>query len=199
MNYQRLNRTWQCLTLLAAPILLTLLIYYRNDFPLYTWLLWLHIPLLMLHEAEEYVFSPVSFKEFANLKTPIGSGHDPDYPLDDAYCFQVNILIAWPLVIAGALLADKAPWLGMAMVWFQVILNNIMHTMLFHEKKKPAYNPGLVTNCFLLVPLCVITIITASGFFTWTDWSLSALIGLGLAGGLFTKTMIRLKKPKARS
>ena len=38
----------------------------------------------MLHESEEYVLAPLSFKEFFNLKSPFGSKTDPNFPLDDA-------------------------------------------------------------------------------------------------------------------
>ena len=34
-------------------------------------------------------------------RCPFGSKTDPDFPLDDAYVFQVNIVIAYPIVILG--------------------------------------------------------------------------------------------------
>ena len=114
MNYHKINRFWQSSTLLLAPPLIVLLIWLRPSMNPYQWLLWLHLPLLMLHEAEEYVLSPMSFKEFFNLKTFAGSKADPDYPLDEAYVFQVNIVVAWPVVILGAILAPVAPWLSTA-------------------------------------------------------------------------------------
>ena len=64
MNYQKINRFWQSATLLLAPPLIILLVWLRPSMNPYQWLLWLHLPLLMLHEAEEYVLAPVSFKEF---------------------------------------------------------------------------------------------------------------------------------------
>ena len=97
MNYPAINRIWQSATLFVAPLLIVLLIWFKPDMDLYQWLLCLHLPLLMLHEAEEYVLAPLSFKEFFNLKGPFGSKTDPNFPLDDAYVFQVNILIAYPL------------------------------------------------------------------------------------------------------
>jgi hypothetical protein len=101
----------------------------------YQFLLWLHLPFLMMHEIEEYVLSPVSFKEFFNLKTPFGSKTDPNYPLDEGYVFQVNIVIAWPMVILGAFLANIAPWVGFSMMLFELTINNIMHTILFQTDK----------------------------------------------------------------
>ena len=104
MNYRKINRFWQSATLFLAPQLIVLLIWFRPSMDAYQWLLWLHLPLLMLHEAEEYVLAPTSFKEFFNLKSPMGTKTDPDYPLDEGYVFQVNMMIAWPMVILGAIL-----------------------------------------------------------------------------------------------
>ncbi|MBL8967266.1 MAG: HXXEE domain-containing protein [Spirochaetaceae bacterium] len=193
MNFRKVNHLWQSLALLLAPIILTLLLVFRREMSPWTWMLALHLPFLMFHEIEEYVLSPMSFKEFFNTKSPLGSGRDPEYPLDEAYVFQVNIGIAWPVVIAGAALADLAPWMGMAMIWFEIIINNIMHTVFFQGGRKPTYNPGLVTNCLVLVPYCVLAIVTAAGFFRWWDWGLSLVLGAGLAAVLGSKTRVRLK------
>jgi len=196
MNYPAINRIWQSATLFIAPLLIVLLIWFKPEMDLYQWLLCLHLPLLMLHESEEYVLAPLSFKEFFNLKSPFGSKTDPNFPLDDAYVFQVNIVIAYPVVILGALLANVAPWLGFSMIWFELIVNNAMHTVLF-QSAKPSYNPGLVTNSFLLLPYGMITLLVAAGLFTPLDWVLSLIIGVGVSAALGMKTRGRLAKLKA--
>jgi hypothetical protein len=61
----------------------------------------LHLPFIMFDEIEEYVIAPQSFKEFFNTRSPLGSGDNPDFPLDEGYVFQVNLGIAWPLIIIG--------------------------------------------------------------------------------------------------
>lgn len=132
MNIQKINWFWQSANLFLAPVLLVILIYYYHSMPFYQFLLWLHLPFLMLHECEEYVLSPLSFKEFFNLKSPFGSKTDPDFPLDEGYVFQVNIVIAWPVIIAGALLANMAPWIGFSMMLFELTINNFMHTSSFN-------------------------------------------------------------------
>ncbi|MEI6727102.1 MAG: HXXEE domain-containing protein, partial [Actinomycetes bacterium] len=139
-----------------------------------------------------------SFKEFFNLKSPFGSKTDPDFPLDDAYVFQVNIVIAYPIVILGALLATVAPWLGFSMIWFELIINNAMHTILF-QSARPRYNPGLITNSFLLLPYGMITLLVAARFFTPLDWVLSLVIGVGVSAALGVKTRGRLAALKASS
>jgi hypothetical protein len=145
-----------------------------------------------LHEAEEYVLSPVSFKEFFNLKTFAGSKANPDYPLDEGYVFQVNIAIAWPVIILGAILAPVMPWLGFSMIWFELVINNIMHTMLF-QGAKPSYNPGLITNSFVLLPYGTWTLLTAMGFFTPLDWVLSVVAAAAIVGYFAAKTRGRLR------
>ncbi|MDX9958198.1 MAG: HXXEE domain-containing protein [Spirochaetia bacterium] len=191
MNYRKINRLWQSATLFLAPPLLVVLLWLRPFMNPYQWLLWRHLPLLMLHEAQEYVLAARSFKQFFNLDTPMGSGIDPDFPLDEGYVFQVNLMIAWPMVILGAILAPVAPWLGFSMIWFQLILNNVMHTILF-QVGKPGFNPGLITYSFLLLQYGTWTLLTAVGCFAPLDWILSALVGVGIAAVLAVKTRGRL-------
>lgn len=195
MNIQKVNRFWQSANLFIAPVLLVILIYYRNSMTFYQFLLWLHLPFLMIHEIEEYVLAPLSFKEFFNLKTPFGSKTDRNYPLDEGYVFQVNILIAWPAVILGAILFDIAPWVGFAMMLFELLINNLMHTIIF-QPDKPIYNPGLITNSVLLLPLGTLTFLTALPFFQWYDWVLSAVSAAVIMGLLAYKTTSRQGKLK---
>ena len=193
INIKRVNRFWQSSNLFLAPILIVILIYYHNSLPLYQLLLCLHLPFLMIHEIEEYVLSPLSFKEFFNLKSPFGSKTDPDFPLDENYVFQVNIIIAWPIIIIGATLANIAPWIGFSMMLFELIINNITHTVIF-QTDKPSYNPGLITNSILLIPLATVTLLTALSFFHWYDWLLSIIVGGIIAAILLNKTKSRLAK-----
>jgi len=195
MNIQKVNRFWQSANLFIAPVLLVILIYFRDYMTFYQFLLWLHLPFLMFHEIEEYVLSPLSFKEFFNLKTPFGSGTDRNYPLDEGYVFQVNIIIAWPMVIIGAILANIAPWVGFSMILFELTINNLMHTIIF-QPEKPAYNPGLITNSFLLLPLGTVTFLTALPFFQWYDWVFSVVAGALIVGLLAYKTTSRQGKIK---
>jgi hypothetical protein len=195
MNIQKVNRFWQSANLFIAPILLVILIYFRDSMTFYQFLLWLHLPFLMIHEIEEYVLSPLSFKEFFNLKTPFGSRTDRNYPLDEGYVFQVNIIIAWPVIIIGAILANIAPWVGFSMMLFELTINNLMHTIIF-QPDKPTYNPGLITNSVLLLPLGTVTFLTALPFFQWYDWVFSIVAGAVVVGLLAYKTTSRQGKLK---
>ncbi|MCX6246571.1 MAG: HXXEE domain-containing protein [Bacteroidetes bacterium] len=195
MNIQKVNRFWQSANLFIAPVLLVILIYFRSSMTFYQFLLWLHLPFLMIHEIEEYVLSPISFKEFFNLKTSFGSRTDRNYPLDEGYVFQVNIIIAWPMVIIGAILANIAPWVGFSMMLFELSINNLMHTLIF-QPDKPTYNPGLITNSVLLLPLGAVTFLTALPFFQWYDWVLSLAASAVIVGLLAYKTTSRKGKLK---
>ena len=84
------------------------------------------------------------------------------------------------------------------MIWFELIINNAMHTILF-QGDKPRYNPGLITNSFLLLPYGMFTLLVATGFFTGLDWVLSVILGVGVAAALGMKTRGRLAKLKAPS
>jgi hypothetical protein len=116
---------------------------------------------------------------------------NPDYPLDEGYVFQVNIAIAWPVIILGAILAPVMPWLGFSMIWFELVINNIMHTMPF-QGAKPSYNSGLITNSFVLLPYGTWTLLTAMGFFTPLDWVLSVVAAAAIVGYFAAKTRGRL-------
>jgi len=83
------------------------------------------------------------------------------------------------------------------MIWFELIINNIMHTVLF-QGAKPSYNPGLITNSFLLLPYATVTLIVAAGFFTPLDWLLSVTVGGLILAFFATKTRSRIDQMKKR-
>jgi hypothetical protein len=152
MNLAALNRVWQVGATAGGPVILTLLIlrWWQEPAPnLYTWLCWLHLPLLMLHETEEYVF-PGGFVRYMNTRSVFAdfSPRD-DLPLNEPLVFFTNIGI-WIFIILGALLAEQAPYVAMAAVVLQ-ILNLIAHPIMF-QFKNPGYNPGLVTTLVILLP-----------------------------------------------
>ena len=66
-----------------------------------------------------------------------------------------------------------------------------MHTILF-QGATPAYNPGLITNSFVLLPYGTWTLLTAAGFFTPLDWVLSIEAAAVIVGYFATKTRGRL-------
>ena len=188
MNHHRISRLWQSATLFLAPPLLVLLIWLRPSMGMYQWLLWLHLPLLMLHEAES-----TSLRRRASgvLQPQLADGvqERPGLPARRGIRLPVNILIAWPMVILGALLASVAPWVGFAMIWFELILNNAMHGRF--PGRSPATTPAWSPTPSSCCPTGWV-LLTATGFFTPLDWVLSALLGVGIAAVLGLKTRGRL-------
>lgn len=198
MFFKRVNQLWQRAGGgVLAPCVLTVLILTWFTLPglnPYAWLLWLHWPLLMFHEFEEYVF-PGGFKEFLNAKTPLA--HTPpleDVPLNEPYVFAVNIGL-WAWIIAGALLAPVAPWVGLGPVLLQLLVNNITHTVAFQTRQR-GYNPGLLTTIFVLMPYCTLVIwyIIFTNRFTPLDWVLGIASGLAVPAILLTITRTRNKR-----
>ncbi len=202
MNYARLNLLWQSMGGLLAPVILTILIiqkFTNPDLNLYQWLMWLHVPLLFIHEYEEYVISPDGFKKFVNTHTLI-SLHPPqdDTPVNDYMVFIIN-MIGWVWAIAGALLARIAPWVGASFLVLQVLINCLTHPVLFQLKRK-AYNPGLATTLVLLIPyiIYVFWYIVSSNRFTAVDWILTFVLGLAITATLPNWSISRNKEKMAQ-
>ncbi len=195
--YKTINDIWQRLATLLGPILITLFVSIKFTDPNFFWLaflFWIHLPLIMIHETEEYILSPTRFEKFANYDTILSK--DPpeeESPLSPAYGLFVNMSI-WIWAFLGALLVNFIPWVGMGLIFFQLLINGIQHTIIF-QIKKPGYNPGFLTTWLVLNPFCVITIFYAYYIHALSslDWLLAVILGVGFIGVLFAKTMSKRK------
>jgi hypothetical protein len=195
--YKAINNIWQRLATLLGPILLTLFVSIKFTDPNFSWLaflFWIHLPLIMIHETEEYILSPTRFEKFANYDTVLSK--DPpeeESPLSPAYGLFVNMSI-WIWAILGALLVNFLPWVGMGLIFFQLLINGVQHTIIF-QIKKTGYNPGFLTTWLVLNPFCVITIFYAYYIHALSslDWLLAIVLGVGFIGVLFAKTMSKRK------
>ena len=185
MKFSRLNMLWQTIGGLLAPVILMILLIQKFTDPnlnLYQWLIWLHVPLLFMHQYEEYVISPDGFKKFVNTHTLIAlNPPQADAPVNDEMIFTIN-MIGWIWAIAGALLARIAPWVGAGFLLLQILINCLTHPVVFQLRRK-AYNPGLATTLVLLIPYItfVFWYIVSSNLFTTTDWILSFILGIGVS------------------
>lgn len=196
--FAKANVAWQVTGgCLLAPILLTVLITARLqnwDIPTYAWLLWLQLPILMVHEFEEYVL-PGGFKSFFNHDTVFAADTPGDNtPLSEGYVFFVNIVTVWGWAILGALLAGIAPWVGFGLVVFNVGVNCVQHTVLFQIRHE-GYNPGLITTMLLLLPFStfIVIYVIQNSVLTPVDWVLAVLLGLGVVAGFAAITGTRRK------
>ncbi|HEX7755257.1 MAG TPA: HXXEE domain-containing protein [Niabella sp.] len=198
MNYKRINKLWQLAGggLLAPTILVLMVCWLVTDPTLdkYQWLLLLHLPILMIHEYEEYIL-PGGFKEFLNSKSPLAPKVlKEDVPLSEPYLFFVNIIVLWLWIILGAVFAKTIPWIGLGPILLQILINNVTHTIAFQKKQK-GYNPGLITTIVLLMPYNVFVIwyIIKHNVFTQNDWIYGLASGLIVPVILFSITMTRNK------
>jgi hypothetical protein len=193
------NPIWQRAVTLLGPIVLTLLICIKYTDPSFTWLAffyWAFLPLVWIHETEEYVIRG-GFREWANLKSPFSL--DPpqrDYPLTPGYQLWVNV-IAWIWPILGGLLVYTLPWVGMGFLFFLFILNGIQHTIFFQVKEQGA-NPGFYTAWILLNPYSIVVIFYAlkTNALTSLDWLLSIISAVIVFLIFLTITRSRLSKER---
>lgn len=196
--YETYNNVWQRLGIFLGPILITIFIGIKFTDLNFSWLaflFWIHLPLIMIHETEEYVLSPISFEKFANYYTILSK--DPpeeNSPLSPAYKLFVNMSI-WIWAILGGLLVIIAPWVGIGLIIFQLLINGIQHTIIF-QIKKPGYNPGFITTWLVLNPYCVLTIFYALNIHALSsiEWILALILGVGFIGILLAKTNSKRKK-----
>jgi hypothetical protein len=142
-----------------------------------SFLLWLSLITLFLHQFEEYRY-PGYFPGMMN--TVMFSSQKPDrYPLNPQTALIVNLIVGWLFYFLAAVFNQQAIWLGIATVLVSVG-NFVAHTFLFNIKGKTVYNPGMLTAIFLFLPMSVY-------FFSWLiqnnaasplDWILGIILGI---------------------
>jgi hypothetical protein len=196
--FSKLNSVWQFTGAFLAPILFTLLSiqYVTNPaLNMWQWLLWLHLPIFMIHEFEEYIF-PGGFKNFANTKTILAPKVlKEDTPASEPYIFFINVILVWPWAILGAVFFT-IPWIGFSLIIFQFAINNVQHIATFQIKNR-GYNPGLFTTMFLLLPYCTLVTwyVIDHSVMTTADWILSFAVCGVVFATLLSITTIKRKAP----
>ena len=175
MNYIKLAfnylyKNWQYMTLPIAAYMLVLLLCNLHSMSWIVFLIWLQVPIYMIHQFEEHAF-PGGFKDFVNRN--LFHITRQDVPLDDTNVFWINIPfigILFPFGAAFAQLID--PSIGMLVVFF-AMFNATLHILWLIAFRK--YNPGVLASIFLNYPSGIYTLIVAHqlGILTW-QWSLVA-------------------------
>jgi hypothetical protein len=188
----RFNQVWpRAGGLLALGIAIALLVWRQMDphVNLYSWLFWWHLPIIMVHEFEEYVF-PGGFQRFFN--GVFARSGRKGFPLDDKGVAAIN-MGAWGLILLGAVVGLRAVWLPVALVLFNLI-NVGTHAILF-QTRRLGYNPGLFTGLFLTTPYAAYLLagLMGSGLMSVADLGLATLLGGLLFLGITTPTIVRLR------
>jgi len=179
-----LVNNWYKATIFAAiySLLFIFLFVYKEGFALF--LIWLHVPVYLLHEFEEFIF-PGGFPEMMT-EMLVGKGHEVSYALKKAG-FWVNvpfIFFGFPFVAALATLLGLS-W-GMYVVYFTLIA--ALPHLISAVKDKKLYNPGMFVSVFLNLPVSIYTIYY---FASHNLVPVSAhMIGLGLAIGAMAGPMV---------
>ncbi len=152
--WNRLRDNWVYGGFLAALMMLALSPVLAEGWSLGLLLIWLHLPVYMLHQYEEH--DADRFREFVNAT--IGGGKEV---LSHADVFVINIGGVWLVDTVAFLLAAKVHLgLGLIAVYLGLV-NAVGHTMQAIAMRR--YNPGLVTSLLLFLPLGALTIWTISG------------------------------------
>lgn len=116
----------------------------NNNFLLF--LIWLQIPLYMLHQFEEHAW-PGGFKSYINRK--IFNVIDREAPLNDERIFWINIPIIWVLMPLCAIFSRFCLVIG-AWIPFFAVINSLTHIFVLVAKRE--YNPGAVVSLLVNIP-----------------------------------------------
>ena len=130
-----------------------LLFLFKPDIDKILFLIWLQIPIYLLHQFEEHAISS-GFKDFVNKK--VFKILDGDYPLNDMSIFWINIPIVWVFMPLFAALSHINLQFGLWLPYFSII-NSTIHVIAFLRFK--TYNPGLMVSLFLNIPVGIYAII----------------------------------------
>jgi len=181
----RLYDNWVYGGFLAALMLLLLTPVLASAWSLGLLLIWLQLPVYMLHQYEEH--DDDRFRRFANAT--IGGGKEVLSRLD---VFVINIGGVWGVDAAAFLLAAQVDLgLGLIAVYLSLV-NAVAHCAQALALRR--YNPGLVTSIGLFIPLGLVTLRVLAGDpeVTRTDH----LVGFGVAILIHAAIIVRVVSRK---
>lgn len=144
-----------------------------------SWLLWLSLLSLFLHQFEEYRY-PGYFPGMMNVV--MFDSKQPDrYPLNSNTALIVNVVVGWLFYFLAALFGEQLTWLALATILVSAG-NVIAHTFLFNIRGKTRYNPGMATAILLFLPIAVrfFWLVLQGGLASPVDWGLGIVLGIAL-------------------
>jgi hypothetical protein len=177
----RLRDNWVYGGVLAALMLLVLTPVLASGWSPALLLIWLQLPVYMLHQYEEH--DDDRFRRVVN--TLIGGGRDV---LSRRDVFLINIAGVWGVDAAAFLLAARIHiGLGLIAVYLSLV-NSVGHCLQAIALRN--YNPGLITSILLFMPLGGVTlwVLAGTGEVTLSDH----LIGLGVAILIHAGILVRI-------
>ena len=150
-----------------------------NTFTPVSFVLWLSLISLFLHQFEEYRY-PGYFPGMMN--SVMFSSQQPDrYPLNSNTAFIVNVFIGWLTYLLAAVFGEKALWLAIASILVSVG-NFVAHTFLFNIKGRTFYNPGMFTAIIFFAPISIYFgyLLIQGNLATPIDWIIGIILGIAL-------------------
>ena len=144
-----------------------------------SFLLWVSLISLFLHQLEEYRY-PGYFPGMMN-KVMFSSKQPDRYPLNTNTAFIINVFVGWLSYFLAALFGERALWLGIATILVSVG-NFIAHSFLFNIKGKTFYNPGMLTAIILFLPIAMYFgyLLIQGNLATPVDWIVGIALGIVL-------------------
>ncbi len=189
----RLRDNWVYGGFLAALMLLALTPVLAHGWSLALLLIWLQLPVYMLHQYEEH--DDDRFRRFVNAA--IGGGKEILSRFD---VFVINIAGVWGVdTLAFWLAARVHIGLGLIAVYLSLV-NSVGHCL--QAVALRSYNPGTVTAIMLFMPLGGVTlwVLAGTGEVTATDHLIGFATALLIHAGIIVRVVTRkrqLARPNA--
>jgi len=147
-----LYKNWAKLSVLLAIAITLLVIYFIKLENIVLFLIWIQIPIYLLHQFEEHARN--GFKNYINKK--VFQVQEGEYPLNDKNIFWINIPIIWILMPIFAGLSSVNIMFGLWIPYFAVF-NSLSHVIFSIRNRE--YNPGLIVSLILGIPVGIYALI----------------------------------------
>lgn len=183
----RLRDNWVYGGFLAALMLLAVTPVLAGGWPLALLLIWLQLPVYMLHQYEEH--DADRFRQVVNAT--IGGGREVLSRFD---VFVINIGGVWGVDAIAFLLAARVHLgLGLIAVYLSLV-NSVGHCVQAIALR--SYNPGLVTSIVLFIPLGVFTlwVLAGTGEIAASDHLIGLAVALIIHAGIIVRVVTRKRE-----
>ena len=143
---------WAKLSLFLAVITAVLIYIFINPLNLPLFLIWMQLPIYLLHQFEEHNWN--GFKNYVNRN--VFKVKEGDFPLNDKIIFWVNIPAVWILIPIFSALSSVNIMFGLWIPYFAVF-NSLSHVIVSVRNRE--YNPGLLVSLILGIPAGIYALI----------------------------------------
>ncbi len=145
-------KNWAKLSLFLGVITAVLIYIFINPHNLLLFLIWLQLPIYLLHQFEEHNWN--GFKNYVNRN--VFKVKEGNFPLNDKIIFWVNIPIIWIVMPIFSYLSFINIMFGLWIPYFAVF-NSLSHVVVSARNRE--YNPGLIISLILGIPAGIYALI----------------------------------------